>query len=74
MNYLYTSPIAKPIPIPDTIDVDDNASYYKKYQIEIINDNPGTFIFLIDQSGSMLGNPILLVKEAFFFVHSITSS
>ena len=72
MNYLYTSPIAKPIPIPDTIDVDDNASYYKKYQIEIINDNPGTFIFLIDQSGSMLGNPILLVKEAFFlFIQSL---
>ena len=69
---MYTSPIVKPIPVTDTIDVDDNVSYYKKYQNEIINDNPGTFIFLIDQSGSMLGNPILLVKEALLlFIQSL---
>ena len=28
-------------------------SYYEKYETNILNETPGLFIFLIDQSGSM---------------------
>ena len=64
LNYIYNSKKIKEIPIPETPDQDCNVSYYTKYQENMMNDTPGLFIFLVDQSGSMKGNSIDLVKKA----------
>ena len=64
LNYIYNSKNIKEIPIPEKPDQDCNVSYYSKYQENLMNDTPGLFIFLIDQSGSMRGNSIDLVKKA----------
>ena len=64
LNYIYNSKNMKEIPIPEKPDQDCNTSYYSKYQENLMNDTPGLFIFLIDQSGSMKGNSIDLVKKA----------
>ena len=58
LNYIYNSKNIKEIPIPEKPDQDCNVSYYSKYQENLMNDTPGLFIFLIDQSGSMRGNSI----------------
>ena len=72
LNYIYSSKKLRDIPIPEIPDQDNKISYYEKYQKNIINDSPGLFIFLIDQSGSMMGNPISLVKEALLlFIQSL---
>ena len=52
------------IPIPKTVDFDNKISYYEKYESDSINDAPGVFYFLIDQSGSMKGNPLELAKNS----------
>ena len=69
LNYIYSSKNVKEIPIPEKPDEDESINYYNKYQLDTVNDTPGLFIFLIDQSGSMSGKPIDLVKNAltFFF-------
>ena len=54
----------KEIPVPQKPDQDNKISYYSKYQENLMNDTPGLFIFLVDQSGSMRGNSIDLVKKA----------
>ena len=60
------------IPMLDKPDISDNESYIELYQKDIINSNPSLFIFLIDQSGSMSGTPMELVKESlFFFLQSL---
>ena len=64
LNYIYNSKNMKTIPIPEKPDQDHTVSYYTKYQENLMNDTPGLFIFLIDQSGSMRGNSIDLVKKA----------
>ena len=64
LNYIYNSKKIKEIPVPQKPDEDNTISYYSKYQENIMNDTPGLFIFLIDQSGSMRGNSIELVKKA----------
>ena len=64
LNYVFTSKNIKNIPVPKIPDQDCNISYYTKYQENVMNDNPGLFIFLVDQSGSMRGNSIDLVKKA----------
>ena len=64
LNYIYNSKNIKEIPIPEKPDQDCNVSYYSKYQENLMNDTPGLFIFLVDQSGSMKGNSIDLVKKA----------
>ena len=64
LNYIYNSKNIKDIPIPEKPDQDCNVSYYSKYQENLMNDTPGLFIFLIDQSGSMRGNSIDLVRKA----------
>ena len=52
--------------------MDNNISYYTKYQENLINETPGLFIFLVDQSGSMRGNSIDLVKKALvLFIQSL---
>ena len=63
INYVYSSKSMKEIPIPSEPDQDNKISYYSKYQENVINETPGLFIFLVDQSGSMMGKAIELVKE-----------
>ena len=70
-NYVYSSDKIKEIPIGDKIDEDNKISYYNTFQNNE-NDTPGLFIFLIDQSGSMSGKPINLVKQALLlFIQSL---
>ena len=72
INYVYSSKALKDIPVPPQPDQDNTVSYYEKYQNNIINDTPGLFIFLIDQSGSMKGKSIDLVKKALLlFIQSL---
>jgi hypothetical protein len=72
LNYIYSSKNLKNIPIPEKPDQDNNISYYTKYQENLINETPGLFIFLVDQSGSMRGNSIDLVKKALaLFIQSL---
>ena len=72
INYVYTSKNMKEIPIPEKPDENINISYASKYEDNLINETPGLFIFLIDQSGSMRGNSIDLVKQALLlFIQSL---
>ena len=72
INYVYSSKALKDIPVPPQPDQDNTVSYYEKYQNNIINDTPGLFIFLIDQSGSMKGKSIDLVRKALLlFIQSL---
>ena len=72
VNYIYSSHKLKDIPIPEIPDQDNKISYYDKYFKNLINDAPGLFVFLIDQSGSMHGQSISLVKEALLlFIRSL---
>ena len=64
LNYIYSSKNVKNIPVPAKPDEDNNISYYEKYQENLINETPALFIFLVDQSGSMKGEAIELVKKA----------
>ena len=63
INYVYSSEELKEIPIPEKPDQDNKISYYSKYENSLINESPGLFVFLIDQSGSMTGKPIELLKQ-----------
>ena len=72
INYTYISKSLKEIPIPEKPDEDNNICYTVKYEENIINEMPGLFIFLIDQSGSMYGTPIELVKKSLLlFIQSL---
>ena len=72
INYVYTSKNLKNIPIPAQPDQDNKVSYYSKYQDNMVNETPGLFVFLIDQSGSMSGKSIDLVKQALLlFIQSL---
>ena len=72
INYVYPSKALKNIPIPAQPDQDNKISYYSKYENNMINETPGLFIFLIDQSGSMSGKSIDLVKQALLlFIQSL---
>ena len=64
INYTYISGCYQKIPIPKKPDEDNTVSYYMKYESKTVNETPGLFIFLIDQSGSMQGEPIDLVKKS----------
>jgi Mg-chelatase subunit ChlD len=63
----------KPIlPEKEMPDCDANINYYNKYQSNVKTETPSLFIFLVDQSGSMSGNPIKLVSESLlFFLQSL---
>ena len=57
------------------IDLDQNVSYYDKYGIKFKNGKsyPSCFIFLIDQSGSMIGERIEILKTTLiYFLKSLT--
>jgi hypothetical protein len=72
LNYIYTSKNVRNIPVPEKPDQDNTISYYTKYQENLINETPGLFIFLVDQSLSMIGNSINLVKKALaLFIQSL---
>ena len=72
INYTYISKYLKEIPIPEKPDEDNNICYAVKYEENIVNEMPGLFIFLIDQSGSMDGTPIELVKKSLLlFIQSL---
>ena len=72
INYTYISKYLKEIPIPDKPDEDSSISYATKYEENIVNETPGLFVFLIDQSGSMSGNAIILVRKALLlFIQSL---
>ena len=72
LNYIYSSNSVKEIPIPEQPDEDASVCYYTKYQEDVVNDTPSLFIFLIDQSGSMSGKPIQLVKKCLqYFMKSL---
>ena len=75
INYIYASKNLKAIPIPEKPDEDINVSYAGKYVENVDNETPGLFIFLIDQSGSMRGEPIELVKKALLlFIQSLPAN
>ena len=60
------------IPKGDLPDLDNEKKYIEIYQKNLINSYPSLFIFLIDQSGSMSGKPINIVKESLlFFLQSL---
>ena len=60
------------IPKGDSPDLDNKKKYIELHQKNLINSYPSLFIFLIDQSGSMSGKPINIVKESLlFFLQSL---
>ena len=73
INYIYPSKSFKAIPVSNEVDQDISISYSSKYEDKnAINETPGLFIFLIDQSGSMSGKSIDLVKQALLlFIQSL---
>ena len=72
INYIYASKNLKEIPIPEKPDEDNTISYAAKYEDNVNNETPGLFIFLIDQSGSMSGKSIELVRKALLlFIQSL---
>jgi hypothetical protein len=72
INYTYISKYLKEIPISEKPDEDNTISYTAKYEENVTNETPGLFIFLIDQSGSMEGNSIELVKSSLLlFIQSL---
>jgi len=72
INYVYSSEKLRNISIPEIPDEDNRISYYSKYENDIIYDTPSLFIFLVDQSGSMSGNSIYIVKQALLlFIQSL---
>lgn len=53
-------------------DTDPKITYLDKYESKCINDTPSTFIFLLDQSGSMNSGPLDTAKEALImFIKSL---
>ena len=73
INYIYPSKSLKNIPVLDSVDQNNTISYSEKYvDNNTINETPGLFIFLIDQSGSMRGKSIDLVKQSLLlFIQSL---
>ena len=64
INYIYSSKKMKNIPIPSKPDLDNKIIYSVKYEQHQNFNTPGLFIILVDQSGSMDGKSIELVKKS----------
>jgi len=73
LNYLYCSDkISELINIPEKPIENDIKSFYEKYLSNITNEEPSLFIFLVDQSGSMTGEPMKVVIESLLiFIQSL---
>ena len=73
LNYLYCSDkISELIDIPEKPIENDIKSFYEKYLSNITNEEPSLFIFLVDQSGSMTGEPMKVVIESMLiFIQSL---
>ena len=72
INYVYTSEKLKDIPIPEIPDQDNTISYNLKYQNNLINETPNLFILLVEQSRSMFGKNIYLLKQSLLiFIQSL---
>ena len=72
INYVHSSEKVKNIPTNEIPEQDNTISYYSKYQNDLINEFPGLFIFLVDQSGSMRYKSIDLVKQGLLlFIQSL---
>ena len=73
IHYIYSTKDLKNIPISNLVDQDNTISYTDKYEDKnAIFETPGLFVFLIDQSGSMDGESIKLVKKALLlFIQSL---
>ena len=72
INYTYNSKNLKEIPIPEKPDEDNTISYATKYEQNQVNETPGLFLFLIDQSLSMKGKSMELVKKTLLlFIQSL---
>ena len=73
INYTYSSKNLKEIPIPEKPDENNSISYASKYEEKIVNETPGLFIFLVDQSNSMgSGDTMYLLKQALLlFIQSL---
>ena len=64
INYIYSSKKIANIPIPSEPDLDNTILYSVKYEQNQNFNTPGLFIILVDQSGSMEGKSIELVKKS----------
>ena len=64
INYIYSSKKMKNLPIPSKPDLDNKIIYSVKYEQNQNFNTPGLFIILVDQSGSMDGKSIELVKKS----------
>jgi hypothetical protein len=64
INYVYSSKKMENIPIPPKPDLDNTIIYSVKYEQNLNFKTPGLFIILVDQSGSMEGKSIELVKKS----------
>ena len=73
LNYLYSSDkISELIDIPEKPIENDIKSFYEKYLSNITSEEPALFIFLVDQSGSMSGDPMKVVIESMLiFIQSL---
>ena len=73
LNYLYSSDkISELIDIPEKPIENDIKSFYEKYLSNIESEEPALFIFLVDQSGSMSGDPMKVVIESMLiFIQSL---
>ena len=62
----------KNVPVSKKVDLNNKVNYSEKYDKNLINDYPASFIFLVDQSGSMSGESINIAKEGLkLFVKSL---
>ena len=60
------------IPFQGSPDKNCDINYINVYQQNIINSNPSIFIFLLDQSGSMSGNPMkVAIESLILFLQSL---
>ena len=58
--------------ISNFIDMDSSINYYQKYANKNNISYPSCYIFLLDQSGSMTGNPIQILKKTIIlFIKSL---
>ena len=58
--------------ISNFIDMDSSINYYQKYANKNNISYPSCYIFLLDQSGSMIGNPIQILKKTIIlFIKSL---